>query len=100
MNENYTKGVQKILKYAKNEAISFGQTYVGSEHLLLGILKDKNGTASSTLMILGCNLDKIYDRIKSLINSNDSPSIGTLFGRLSRISFALTWDITGNPCRT
>ena len=74
MNENYTKGVQKILKYAKHEAISFGQTYVGSEHLLLGILKDKNGTASSTLMILGCDLDKIYDRVKSLINSSESPS--------------------------
>ena len=39
MNENYTSGVQKILKNAKKEAIRLGHTYVGSEHFLLGIIK-------------------------------------------------------------
>ena len=41
MSENYTKGVQRLLKYAKEEAIRFGHTYVGSEHILLAIIKDK-----------------------------------------------------------
>ena len=35
MSENYTKGVQKILRLAKEEAVRLGQTYVGSEHILL-----------------------------------------------------------------
>ena len=74
MNENYTKGIQKILKYAKDEAVRLGQTYVGSEHLLLGILKDKHGNAASTLLILGCNLNKIIKSIESVIVINDSPS--------------------------
>ena len=41
MKENFSKGVQKVLKYAKEEAVRLGHSYVGSEHLLLGILKDK-----------------------------------------------------------
>ena len=40
MNENYTSGIQKVLKYAKEEAIRLANTFVGSEHLLLGIIKD------------------------------------------------------------
>ena len=43
MSENYTKGIQKILKYAKEEAIRLGQTFVGSEHLLLSIIKENSG---------------------------------------------------------
>ena len=39
MNENFTKGTLKLLKFAKEEAIRLGLTYVGSEHLLLGILE-------------------------------------------------------------
>tara|TARA_B100000029_G_scaffold512342_1_gene608712 strand:- start:364 stop:2811 length:2448 start_codon:yes stop_codon:yes gene_type:complete len=74
MNENYTSGIKKILKYAKDEAIRLGQTYVGSEHLLLGILKDKNGNAASTLLILGCDLSKIIKSIESIIVINDTPS--------------------------
>ena len=72
MNENYTKGVQKVLKYAKDEAIRLGQTYVGSEHVLLGIVKDKHGTGSTSLQIVGIDLDKFKKSIVSLINTNDS----------------------------
>ena len=40
MKENFSKGVQRSLKYAKEEAVRLGHSYVGSEHLLLGIIKD------------------------------------------------------------
>ena len=40
MKENFSKGVQKILKFAKEEAVRLGHSYVGSEHLLLGIIKN------------------------------------------------------------
>ena len=55
MSENYTKGVQKLLKYAKGEAIRLGPTYVGSEHLLLGIIKDVDGNAYKLLSTIGCD---------------------------------------------
>ena len=40
MKENFSKRVQHIIKYAKEEAIRLGHSYVGSEHLLLGLLRE------------------------------------------------------------
>lgn len=47
MKGNYTKSANNALKYAKKIAQKLAQEYVGSEHLLLGLLKEKNGTGIS-----------------------------------------------------
>ena len=59
MNENYTSGVQRLLKISKQESLKIGHYYVGSEHLLLAIIKDSKGIASNTLIAVGCDLDKM-----------------------------------------
>ena len=66
MKENYTKGVQKILKYSKDEAIRLGHTYVGSEHFLLGIIKDKNGNGNYDWWEDGESelMDRVHVRIR------------------------------------
>ncbi|RTZ96554.1 MAG: hypothetical protein DSY36_00795, partial [Candidatus Neomarinimicrobiota bacterium] len=43
MKENFSKRIQSIIKYAKDEAIRLGHSYVGSEHLLLGMIKESAG---------------------------------------------------------
>ena len=53
MNENYTSGVQRLLKISKEESLKIGHSYVGSEHLLLAIIKDSKGSASNTLIAVG-----------------------------------------------
>ena len=74
MNENYTAGIQKILKYAKEEAIRLANTFVGSEHLLLGIIKDKDGKAYNLLNAIGCDLNSVKIKIEKEIESkNNSP---------------------------
>ena len=45
MKENFSKRVQSIMRYAKEEAIRLGHSYVGSEHLLLGIIKQETGVS-------------------------------------------------------
>ena len=65
MNENYTKGVQRILSFAKEQALKLSHTYVGSEHLLMGIIIDDTGNAASTLKTLGCNLNEMKKKIIS-----------------------------------
>ena len=45
MKKNFSKNLQSILKLAKEEAIRLGHSYVGSEHLLIGLLKVKTGTS-------------------------------------------------------
>ena len=43
MKENFSKRIQNIIKISKEEAIRLGHSYVGSEHLLLGLIKSETG---------------------------------------------------------
>ena len=58
MNGDFSKNVQLVLKFAKEEAIRLGHSYVGSEHLLLGIIKNKSGEALKVLQKIGCNINR------------------------------------------
>ena len=74
MNENYTKGIQKILKISKDFSLKMGHTYVGSEHLLLAIVSDNSGKASGTLLSLGCDLDAMESSIRESLKGSNNPS--------------------------
>ena len=74
MKENFSKGVQRILKYAKEEAVRLGHSYVGSEHLLLGIIKDNRGNACSILSSVGCDIKEMKIMIEEMVK----PSGGTM----------------------
>ncbi len=66
MNENYTKGIKKILEFAKDEALRLSDVHVGSEHILLGVIKDPEGKGAKTLETIGCDLKNV----KVLIEKN------------------------------
>ena len=70
MSENYTKGVQKILKLSKELSLKMGHSYVGSEHVLLSIINDNNGKASNTLIALGCNLEIMKKTLNEVLSSS------------------------------
>ncbi len=55
------------LNNAVNAAEDLGHTYIGSEHLLLGILKDNGSVASSVLTSRGITLQKVEDTVKSTV---------------------------------
>ena len=59
MNENFSKGIKTILKYARSEAKRLDSSFVNPEHLLLGIIKDKDGQANKMLRSLGCDLNEM-----------------------------------------
>ena len=72
MKENFSKGIQRLIKKAKEEAISLGHSYIGSEHFLLGILKDSKGNAAKILNDLGCNIKDMKVMILNLAKPNDT----------------------------
>ena len=74
MKENFSKRVQTIMKYAKEEAIQLGHSYVGSEHLLLGILREGSGRAVGMLEELGCDLNEMRLMIEDMVK----PAGGTM----------------------
>ena len=66
MKENFSKRVQYIIKQSKEEAIRLGHSYVGSEHLLIGLLKSETGMAKKII--------DVFD-----IDSNDMISVEAIF---------------------
>ena len=74
MNGMYTERVKRVLQLAREESARLHHNYVGTEHLLLGILREGNGVAASILINLNLGLDEIRQSVEETI----SASSGTL----------------------
>tara|TARA_Y100000780_G_scaffold60585_1_gene52802 strand:- start:453 stop:2075 length:1623 start_codon:yes stop_codon:yes gene_type:complete len=70
MKENFSKRVQLIIKQSKEEAIRLGHSYVGSEHLLLGMLKEDPGLAKKVLDVYDIDPDEMVAMIEDMIKSS------------------------------
>ena len=70
MKENFSKRVQLIMKHAKEEAVRLGHSYVGSEHLLLGMIRLEAGLGVKIMDIYDCNLDDMRAMIEDMIKSS------------------------------
>ena len=66
MNENFSKGIKTVLKYARDEAKRLKSLSVSPEHLLLGIIKDKDGQANKMLRSLGCDINEMNSMLLDL----------------------------------
>ncbi len=69
MKENFSKRVQRIIKQSKEEAIRLGHSYVGSEHLLLGLLKGKNGLSKKVLDVYDVDPIEMVAMIEDMIKT-------------------------------
>ncbi len=67
MKDRYTRQAKKALKLAEQKAISCKQNYIGSEHLLLGLLNDVQGTAGIVLQEFGVEESRLLTLIDNLI---------------------------------
>jgi len=79
MKENFSKRIQSIIKISKEEAIRLGHSYVGSEHLLLGLIKNGTGLSQKIFEIYDLDSNKIISNIEDLIKtSGGSMTLGHL----------------------
>ena len=65
----YTEGAKRVLEIAKEEANNLGQTYVGSEHILLGLIEEQKGLASKVLLANGIDANIVKKMISENIDS-------------------------------
>ncbi len=63
----FTEGAQRALVYAQEEARSLGHNYVGTEHLLLGLLKEGEGAASKVLRGMGVDIERVRSQVVELV---------------------------------
>ncbi len=90
--DNLTDSAQRSVMYAQEEAQRLGNDYIGTEHLLLGLLREDQGVAYRALNIMGINIAFIFQRIEGTVKEKrhsryyqlPSPSEFTLTLRAKR----------------
>lgn len=68
-----TEKAEKAIAYSQESAIAMGHNYVGTEHLLLGLIKEGSGVAARVLQSQGVTEDKVLKEIEELIGRSEEP---------------------------
>ena len=66
MDDNFSPRVKDVITYSKEEALRLGHDYIGTEHLMLGILRDGGGKAISILNSIEVDLDNLRKKVEIL----------------------------------
>lgn len=69
--ERFTEGARRALALAQDSAKAMGHNYVGSEHLLLGLIREQEGAASRALAQLGISAEEVTRRAEELVGHGD-----------------------------
>jgi ATP-dependent Clp protease ATP-binding subunit ClpC len=67
MNYNFTDRVRKVLAMAREEAIRLQHDYVGTEHILLGLIREGEGVAAAVLTNLNVDLDAVHEGVEDSV---------------------------------
>ncbi len=76
MDDNFSPRVKDVIAYSKEEALRLGHDFIGTEHLMLGLLRDGNGKAINILDALDVDLDHLRRKVEILSPAN--PNTGTM----------------------
>ena len=66
MDDNFSPRVKDVIAYSKEEALRLGHSFIGTEHLMLGILRDGGGKAIAILNSIEINLDELRRKVEIL----------------------------------
>jgi len=67
MFERFTERARKVVVLAQEEAVRFGHSYIGTEHLLLGLIREDEGVAARALGSLNVTLSKVREQVESIV---------------------------------
>ena len=67
MFERFTERARKVVVLAQDEARHFNHNYIGTEHLLLGLLREDEGVAAQALTSLNVTLDEVREQVESIV---------------------------------
>ena len=75
MDDNFSPRVKDVIAYSKEEALRLGHDFIGTEHLMLGLLRDGGGKAISILDALSVDLEHLRRKVEILSPANPNPSL-------------------------
>ena len=80
MTYKFTKRAEKAIEIANQIAIDFGHNYIGTEHLLYGLLKEGSGVASKVLQNQGIVIEQIEEQIDLLVGKSEQLDNASILG--------------------
>ncbi len=69
MHDKFTERVRKVIYLAREEAARLQHDYIGTEHLLLGVIREGEGIAATVLNNLGLDLDRIRQEVENMVSA-------------------------------
>jgi GNAT superfamily N-acetyltransferase len=69
----FTPRAKKVLELSLREAIKLGHTYIGTEHLLLGLVREGEGVAAEVLTRLGADLNRVRQTVMTVVTTGSVP---------------------------
>ena len=91
----FTPRTKKILENAFMEAKKLGSDYIGTEHILIGIMKEGDSIAVRIMLDLGIRIEEVYNEIVRVLNDYESISNGNLKSTKSSYSNTQTLNQFG-----
>jgi len=75
MDDNFSPRVKEVITFSRDEALRLGHDYIGTEHIMLGILREDEGEAITILENLSIDLNFLRNRFEALIPENPNKMI-------------------------
>ena len=76
MFERFTDRARRVVVLAQEEARALNHNYIGTEHILLGLIQEGEGVAAKALESMGISLDAVRTEVKEIIGSGGNPPSG------------------------
>jgi ATP-dependent Clp protease ATP-binding subunit ClpC len=76
--ERFTDPARHVVVFAQDEARELRQNYIGTEHLLLGLLRERDGVAAGALTTLNVTLDDVREQVVQIVGVGDAAESGQI----------------------
>jgi len=76
--DKFTERARRVLTYAQEEAQRFNHNYIGTEHFLLGLVREEDGIAARILNSLGVQLPRVRDAVEFIIGRGETMIMGEI----------------------
>ena len=76
--DKFTERARRVLTLAQEEAQRFNHNYIGTEHLLLGLVREGDGVAAKVLNNLGVELSKVRSAVEFIIGRGEKTPAGSV----------------------
>jgi ATP-dependent Clp protease ATP-binding subunit ClpC len=76
--EKFSERARRVLSLAQEEAQRFNHNYIGTEHILLGLVRETEGVAARVLAGLGVDLSKVRSAVEFIIGRGEKPAQGEI----------------------